>query len=57
MLELRDMFLKMVETGASDLHLVVGAPPQLRVRGELMTVDGYGDLTQEDTRELVFGPE
>jgi twitching motility protein PilT len=55
MLELRDMFTKMVDSGASDLHLVVGAPPQLRVRGELLTVEGYGDLTPEDTRELVFG--
>jgi twitching motility protein PilT len=55
MLELRDMFTKMVEWGASDLHLVVGAPPQLRVRGELRTIDGYGDLTPEDTREVVFG--
>jgi twitching motility protein PilT len=55
MIELRDMFTKMVETGASDLHLVVDAPPQLRIRGELHTIDGYGPLTQEDTREVVFG--
>ncbi|MCW2961036.1 MAG: type pilus twitching motility protein PilT [Thermoleophilia bacterium] len=55
MIELRDLFAQMVETGASDLHLVVGAPPQLRVRGELRTIDGYGDLSNEDTREIVFG--
>jgi twitching motility protein PilT len=55
MIELRDMFAKMVESGASDLHLVVDAPPQLRIRGELHTIDGYGDLTPEDTREVVFG--
>jgi twitching motility protein PilT len=55
MLELRDMFTKMVAAGASDLHLVVDAPPQLRIRGELQTIDGYGPLTPEETRELVFG--
>jgi len=55
MIELRDMFQKMVETGASDLHLVVGAPPQLRIRGELHTIEGYGELSNEDTREVVFG--
>ena len=55
MLELRDLFTQMVSSGASDLHLVVNAPPQLRVRGELRTIDGYGDLTPEDTRELIFG--
>ena len=55
MLELRDMFKKMVEAGASDLHLVVGAPPQLRVRGALGTIDGYDALTPEDVREIVFG--
>lgn len=55
MIELRDMFTKMVDSGASDLHLVVDAPPQLRIRGELHTIDGYGPLTAEDTREIVFG--
>jgi twitching motility protein PilT len=55
MLELRDMFAKMVDSGASDLHLVVDAPPQLRIRGELHTIEGYAPLTPEDTREIVFG--
>lgn len=55
MLELRDLFTKMVASGASDLHLVVDAPPQLRIRGELHTIDGYGQLTPEETRELIFG--
>jgi twitching motility protein PilT len=55
MLELRDMFQKMVSEGASDLHLVVGAPPQLRIRGELRNIDGYSELSAEDVREVVFG--
>ena len=33
----------------------MNAPPQLRVRGELLTIDGYGDLSPEVTREIVFG--
>src|SRR4051812_910346 len=55
MLELRDLFSEMTRIGASDLHLVVGAPPQLRVRGELRSIDTIEPLQPEHTRELVFG--
>ena len=30
-----DLLARAVEAGASDLHLVPGAPPAVRVRGEL----------------------
>ena len=30
-----------VELNASDLHLTVGAPPMVRVRGELQALDDY----------------
>jgi twitching motility protein PilT len=43
-----------VEKGASDLHLVVGKPPLLRINGELVAVEGASALTQDVARELVF---
>jgi twitching motility protein PilT len=49
------MFRTMVDMEASDLHLVVGAPPQLRVRGAMVSIEGYDALTPEDVREIVFG--
>ena len=41
------------ETGATDLVLSVGAPPRLRIDGELRPLDGPA-LTEADTERLVF---
>jgi len=43
-----------VDEGASDLHLTVGAPPTLRVGGELSPLTVFPVLTSKDTKELVF---
>jgi twitching motility protein PilT len=40
--------------GASDLHMTVGAPPMVRVRGELKPLD-FPILNSSDTRDLVYG--
>jgi twitching motility protein PilT len=45
---------KTVDLNASDLHLTVGAPPMVRLRGELRAVEGYPPLTSQDTRDLVY---
>jgi twitching motility protein PilT len=47
------LFKEMKERGASDLHLVVGFPPMLRLRGELVPLD-QAKLTAESNRELIF---
>jgi twitching motility protein PilT len=52
--DLADMIALMAERGASDLHLSVGAPPTLRVDGELERLD-LPPLMPQDTRELVYG--
>src|SRR5688500_15680181 len=44
----------MVALGASDLHLTVGTPPAIRVRGELERMEGYTALTPEDTQQLLY---
>ena len=53
MVTLRVMLEKMVEVGASDLHLTVGAPPTLRIDGKLekMQIDS---LTPEMTKKLAY---
>jgi len=43
-----------VSEGASDLHLVVGKPPLLRIAGQLVAVKGAHILTPEVVKELVF---
>jgi len=43
----------MANRGASDLHITVGSPPQLRVDGKLTKLD-LPQLSQEDTKRLVY---
>jgi twitching motility protein PilT len=46
-------FSQMKETGASDLHMVVGFPPLLRLRGELAPLD-HPELTPESNRDILY---
>jgi len=46
-------FREMKDSGASDLHMVIGFPPMLRLRGELTPTD-HPVLTPESNRELLF---
>lgn len=48
-----ELFALMHERGASDLHLTAGAPPFLRVDGELIPTP-FPRLTPEATQSLVF---
>lgn len=43
----------MVDQGASDLHLSVGAPPEFRIGGKMMRVK-LDPMTPQDTRELCY---
>ena len=36
MVTMSELFITMHERGASDLHLTVGAPPMIRVDGDLI---------------------
>ncbi len=53
MVTLRELLELMVKKNASDLHLTVGTPPQLRIDGKLTRAD-YEPLTPEDTRKLAY---
>jgi twitching motility protein PilT len=44
-----------IEQNASDLHLTVGSPPMVRVRGDLRALDQYPVLSSKDTRDVVYG--
>jgi len=53
MAKIDSFFKEMKERGASDLHLVVGFPPLLRLRGELVPLD-CPVLTPESNWEIIF---
>src|SRR5713226_3332058 len=44
----------MVTRDASDLHVTAGAPPVIRVRGDVERLEGYEALTPEDTQQLLY---
>jgi twitching motility protein PilT len=45
---------QMVAHNASDLHITVGSPPVLRLRGHLHRLDQIPRLSAEDTRQLLY---
>jgi twitching motility protein PilT len=49
-----DLLARTVEAHASDLHLVPGAPPAVRVHGELVWLEGADRLMPDDTRALLY---
>jgi len=52
MLEIGELLRIVVERNSSDLHLVVGKPPVLRINGRLDILD-YEPLTPEDTERMM----
>src|ERR671931_2687551 len=54
LLSIDELLEQMVARGASDLHLSAGAPPTLRVRGEMERLEDYGKLMPADTQQLLY---
>ncbi len=52
-MDVRDLLRTAVESNASDLHLVVGSPPTLRIDGVLAALE-MPVLTGEDTKKMVY---
>jgi len=54
-ISIEELLQRTVSAGASDLHLKVGAPPTIRVAGELRRLHGLQTLRPEDTE--AFGQQ
>jgi twitching motility protein PilT len=46
---------RMVDVGASDVHLSPGFAPAMRDRGRILPMEGFPVLTEVQTREVVYG--
>jgi twitching motility protein PilT len=51
MFEIDSALRTLVEREGSDLHVKVGAPPTVRLHGELMPLEGYQPLSAEETAQ------
>jgi twitching motility protein PilT len=54
LLDLDGLLRHVTETGGSDLHLTVDAPPMVRVRGEMTPVPGYSALEARPLQEALY---
>jgi len=54
-LVLDDLLIHVLTVGGSDLHLTKGAPPTVRLRGEMRVIDGYEALTATQLQEALYG--
>jgi twitching motility protein PilT len=53
-MDITDLLILAKEKNASDLHLTVGMPPMLRLRGELKSVEGSPPLTKESLHDMIY---
>jgi len=49
-----ELFRKMIEHGASDLHLIAGQVPAFRIHGELERLPGHTPLDNQGLHELLY---
>jgi twitching motility protein PilT len=52
-MNIRTLLKEMMERRSTDLHLTVGAPPVIRVDGDLTRME-YDPLTPQETQDLVY---
>ncbi|MBX9766732.1 MAG: Flp pilus assembly complex ATPase component TadA, partial [Bdellovibrionales bacterium] len=53
MIKLQHLLKAVVDQRATDLHVVAGAPPALRVNGRIARVK-HATLTKDDTKNLIY---
>jgi twitching motility protein PilT len=53
-MNIKDCVHKAIDLGASDIHLVTGLPPCVRVHGEIQILDG-DVVTEEECRRMIDG--
>ncbi|NTU43101.1 MAG: type IV pilus twitching motility protein PilT [Nitrospirales bacterium] len=53
-MEIVDILAAAAEAKASDIHIVVGKPPMVRIHGHISPLPGFPELTTENTKTLIY---
>lgn len=53
-MNIQELLQLTVKNNASDLHLLVGIPPALRIDGTLRYISNYNPLTREDMESMIY---
>lgn len=49
-----EILKKAVELGASDVHIVIGKPPMIRLYGKIQPIEGFDTIDAQMSEELIF---
>lgn len=53
-MEFIDILKAAVDKEASDIHLMIGKPPMVRFRGEIVPLIDFGEVTPEESKRLIY---
>ncbi len=53
-ISIKELLTKTIEKGASDLHIVVGSPPIIRLNGNLEAMHEYPVFKPDETQEIIY---
>lgn len=53
-INIKQLLANLIEMGGSDLHIVAGAPPVIRVHGNCEAMHGYPVLRPNETQEIIY---
>ena len=53
-MDIKKLLRTVIEKKASDLHIIVGVPPHLRINGNLVPVEGAKIVTNDEVKDLIF---
>src|SRR5437016_5513874 len=53
-MEMIDILKAAVQRGASDVHLVIGQSPMVRIDGHLVPIKEFPTLTADESRRIVY---
>lgn len=53
-INIKQLLVNLIEMGGSDLHVVAGAPPVMRVHGDCEPMHGYPVLRPNETQEIIY---
>jgi twitching motility protein PilT len=53
-MELVEVLKTAVQAGSSDIHLVIGKPPLMRVNGEMAEIPGFTKITADESKRLIY---
>ncbi|MFA6583868.1 MAG: type IV pilus twitching motility protein PilT [Elusimicrobiaceae bacterium] len=53
-MDMISILTKAVEIGASDIHIVIGKPPMMRMLGEIQPIPGFPAFSAEESKSTIY---